>query len=465
MSTPNPGLQFNGDPQAVSPMQAPMQSFTPAPVDRLVSSLGGSAAPTKSDLPDVTSGGNPLLAAGNTLLNLIPQIRAMATNANPAVFQQYLLETIRDFERQAGGSGVPMETVIGARYCICTVLDETAAQTPWGGSGVWPRHSLLVALHNETWGGEKFFQLLAKLAQTPGQHIDLIELMYYCLMLGFEGRYRVIENGRSQLETLKARLLQVIEATRGDRSGALSIRWRGVEKKASPPWTMVPLWVAAAITVLLGFLIFLWFNYRLASQSDDLFAAINGIRFPKLQVATVVVAKPRLRQFLEPEIREGLVEVIDAADRSTIILRGDGLFDPASTIVKPRYVRVIERVAQALNEVPGKVVVNGYTDNSPIRTARFPSNWQLSQERAQAVSDMLSRSVRDSSRLRAEGRADADPVAPNNTADGKARNRRVEIVLLVAPQVRDNELQTLVGNTGVGVVPAVGSAPGTRAER
>jgi type VI secretion system protein ImpK len=382
----------------------------------------------------------------------------MATNADPGGFQKFLLESIREFERKAGAGGVPVETVIGARYCICTAIDETAAQTPWGGSGVWPRYSLLVALHNETWGGEKFFQLLAKLVQTPNQHIDLIELMYYCLMLGLEGRYRVIENGRSQLETLKARLLQVIEGARGDRTGALSVNWKGVERKAAPPWTMVPLWVATAIAVLLAFLIFLWFNYRLAAQSDDLFSSINGIRFPKPQIAApAVAAKPRLRQFLEPEIREGLVEVNDAVDRSTIILRGDGLFDPASTIVKPRYARVIERVAVALNEVPGKVVVNGYTDNSPIRTARFPSNWHLSQERAQSVSDMLSRQLRDTGRVRSEGRADADPVAPNTTAEGKARNRRVEIVLLVAPQVRDNELQNLGG--------AAAPAPGGKTEK
>jgi type VI secretion system protein ImpK len=426
----------------------PTGPSVPAPDGGLMaaalSARGGGAL--KSGLPDVISGGNPLVAAANTLLNLIPQIRVMVTNGDPAGFQQFLLESIREFERKAGAAGVPMDTVIGARYCICTALDEAAAQTPWGGSGVWPRYSLLVALHNETWGGEKFFQLLAKLVQTPHQHIDLIELMYYCLMLGLEGRYRVIENGQSQLETLKARLLQVLESTRGDRTGALSINWRGVERKAQPPWTMVPLWVAAATTVLLAFLIFLWFNYRLASQSDDLFTAINSIKFPKLQVAPVVVDKPRLRQFLEPEIREGLVEVIDSTDRSTIILRGDGLFDAASTVVKPRYERVIERVAVALNEVPGKVVINGYTDNTPIRTARFPSNWHLSQERAESVAEKLSRSISDSTRIRSEGRADADPVAPNTTAEGRSRNRRVEIVLLVAPQRRDRELQGLSGD-------------------
>lgn len=411
-------------------------------------------AASRSDLPDVVSGGNPLVAAANVLLNLIPQIRAMATNDDPAGFQQYLLEAMRGFERKAAGSGVPMETVIGARYCLCTAIDEAAAQTPWGGGGIWPRYSLLVALHNETWGGEKFFQLLAKLVQSPRQHIDLLELMYFCLMLGLEGRYRVIDDGRSKLETLKAQLLQVIETERGDRSSALSVHWRGVERAAAPPWTMVPLWVAAAVVLLLAFLVWLWFSWRLAGQSDEVYAALNSIRFPKVVAAAPPApAAPRLKQFLEPEIRDRLVEVNDEADRSTVVLLGDGLFDPGATVVKPRYVQVLQRVADALNQVPGRVVINGYTDNAPIRSARFPSNWHLSQARAEAVSEMLLRSVSDPRRVRAEGRGDADPVAPNTTAEGKARNRRVEIVLLVAPTVRDAALQAAPASPPVPTTP------------
>jgi type VI secretion system protein ImpK len=383
-----------------------------------------------------------LVAAANTLLNLVPQIRAMVSNQDPHGLQQILLENIRTFERRAADAGISMETIIGARYCLCTVVDEAAAQTPWGGSGVWPKYSLLVALHNETWGGEKFFQLLSKLVQTPHQHIDLIELMYFSLMLGFEGRYRVIDNGGSQLETLKARLLQLIESTRGERSGALSVRWKGVEKAAVPPWTLVPLWVATALALLIGFGVFVWYSYRLAAQSDEVFAAVNSVRMPKLRAPEPVVAavKPRLRQFLEPEIREGLVEVNDESDRSTIILRGDGLFDPASIEVKTRYISVLSRVAIALDEVPGRVIINGYTDNVPIRTARFPSNWHLSVARAQAVSEMIGRSLRSPERLKSEGRADADPVDNNATAEGRSRNRRVEVVLMVAPTLRDQEL-------------------------
>ncbi len=435
MATDPFGSAVPGDFRTIfgGPAEAPRPFGTPLP-----------SATSRSDLPDVVSGGNPLVAAANGLLNLIPQIRAMATNGDPAAFQQYLLEAMRGFERKAAGSGVPMETVIGARYCLCTAIDEAAAQTPWGGGGVWPRYSLLVALHNETWGGEKFFQLLAKLVQSPKQHIDLLELMYFCLMLGLEGRYRVIDDGRSKLETLKAQLLQVVETERGDRSSGLAVHWRGVERAATPPWTLVPLWVAAALVLLLAFLIWLWFSLRLAGQSDEVYAALNSIRFPKVVAAaaapTVAPAPPRLRQFLEPEIRDRLVEVTDEADRSSIVLLGDGLFDPAAVIIKPRYVTVLQRIAEALNQVPGRVLINGYTDNAPMRSVRFPSNWHLSQARAEAVADLLGQTIADPHRLRAEGRGDADPVAANTTPDGRSRNRRVEIVLQVPPAVRDAAL-------------------------
>jgi type VI secretion system protein ImpK len=132
--------------------------------------------------------------------------------------------------------------------------------------------------------------------------------------------------------------------------------------------------------------------------------------------------------------------VRDEADRSVIILRGDGLFDSGSTEVKARYLPVLTRVADALNTVSGPVLVTGYTDNVPIRSGRFPSNYELSQARADTVRGLVDRRLTTPNRTRAQGRADSDPVAPNDNAENRSRNRRVEVTLLLSPQERDREL-------------------------
>ena len=123
----------------------------------------------------------------------------------------------------------------------------------------------------------------------------------------------------------------------------------------------------------------------------------------------------------------------DEPDRSVVILRGDGLFASGSGRVLERYLPTLARIAEALNTVKGNVIVSGYTDNVPIRTAQYPSNFHLSRDRAEHVKSILAHTVNDPARIRAQGLGESDPVAANDTAENRARNRRVEIVLLAAP--------------------------------
>src|SRR5512140_1028152 len=173
MSTPaNPPP--NLDPFAVFGAQAaPPPSPAAAAAGKPLSSVL-SGPVLAADLPEIQSGSNPLAVAANPLLNLIPQIRVMAHHPDPALLRNYLVEQVQLFERRAREAMVPPETVVGARYALCTAAAETAAKTPWGGGGAWSRHSLLVTFHNETWGGEKSFQGRARLVQHPKKHIDLI---------------------------------------------------------------------------------------------------------------------------------------------------------------------------------------------------------------------------------------------------------------------------------------------------
>lgn len=416
----------------------------PSPGARLASQRAAAPAMRLSAIDDEAPPGldvglNPLVAAANPLLNVVSQLRATLSHPDPAGLKEGLIQHIKRFEAHAKAAGVAPEKVIAARYALCTLLDETAASTPWGGSGVWGRHSLLVTFHNEAWGGEKFFRLLGKLAENPAANLDILELMYVCLALGLEGRYRVLDDGRAQLENVRERLAQMLRKHRGEYERDLSGNWRGVTTQKRPLLDAFPLWVSASLVGVILALAYFAFDIALNRKSDPVFAAIQGMRVKSAEpsqaqgapAARAVPAKPRLAGFLAPEIEAGLVTVVDKDNRSIVTIRGDGLFDPGSALIAGRVRPLLARIAEALNEVPGQVQVTGHTDSQPIASARFPSNWHLSQERASSVARILSATV-DSARISSEGRADAEPLVANDTPANRARNRRVEITLLVS---------------------------------
>ncbi len=381
---------------------------------------------------------NPLVQAAAPLLTAAPRLRAMVRHPNPQALRASLGESVKRFEAAARAQNLPNEQIVAARYVLCTLLDESASSTPWGGSGAWSAQSLLVQFHNEAWGGEKVFQLLTRLAQTPDQHRNLLELIYIALSLGFEGRYRVLDNGRAQLDSVRERLAQMVRQQAGPAEKTLSSQWQGVAAAPQRLRDGVPMWVVAAAAALLLMLVFVTLRLTLNAQTDATFGALQSLD-AKAAVAPPAPppatppppVPPRLAQLLKPDIDAGLVQVKDIADRSIVTLHGDSLFDPGSADVSDKARPLFARVAAALNQVPGHVLVSGHTDNQPIRSLRFPSNWHLSKDRAVSVRDLLAATVQPA-RLTSEGRADTEPVADNNSADGRSRNRRVEITLSVA---------------------------------
>ena len=214
-----------------------------------------------------------------------------------------------------------------------------------GRQGGWTKQSLLVQFHNETWGGEKVFQLLAKLAEDVPTHRNLLELIYGVLALGFEGRYRVLDNGRAQLDSVRQRLAELIAKERPPVEAELSPHWRGQGAGTVRLRESLPLWVFAAGFALL--LALAWFGLRLAlnQRSDATYSAVSSLRVPNVQIAPPAilaqVAAARA-SFLEPEIKQGLVAVSDEADRSTVRLRGDGFFGSGSADPMPQSLPVLQ---------------------------------------------------------------------------------------------------------------------------
>jgi len=396
--------------------------------------LSASPPPAPLNIDDLGHFGalNPLVAAANPLLTLAVQLRNTPAVGDLARLRDTLSRAVREFESDARGKGIRGEVVIAARYCLCTFLDEIIATTPWGAGGAWANSSLLVSFHNESWGGEKFFALLKRVGEDAQSSVDLLELMYLCLAFGFEGKYRIADGGRSQVEELRERLYLTIRAQRGEPEGELSPRWHGTAQGKRTLTSWVPLWVGAAVAASILVVVVLALNWLLDRRSEPVYSALVDI--PDKFTPAAPAAPPRstnLSTLLAPDIAAGQVGVTELGDRAVVRIRGDKLFESGSATINPLYTPVLGRIADALRSTSGTIVVSGHTDDRPMFSARFPSNWDLSKARADAVASMLTPALGGLDRLRAEGRADREPLAPNDTAEHRALNRRVDVTVFI----------------------------------
>jgi chemotaxis protein MotB len=127
---------------------------------------------------------------------------------------------------------------------------------------------------------------------------------------------------------------------------------------------------------------------------------------------------------------QGLDFTLEGRGLVVTVLSDAVLFDPGSANLEQGGMTVLSIIAEALKMIPNEVVIEGHTDSRPISTSRFPSNWELSTSRATAVLRYLAGTGIDPGRLSAMGYGDTRPVGDNATAEGQAKNRRVEIIVL-----------------------------------
>ncbi len=183
---------------------------------------------------------------------------------------------------------------------------------------------------------------------------------------------------------------------------------------------------------------------RYGKDADQLLAAKGALASSleqaraRLEELRKAQAAAEARSALYRELALKLKRMIDAGDlqitlrsgRMVLVLPNDVLFDSGKAILKPRGKETLGRVAAVLATIQGRrFQVAGHTDNDPIRYSGYASNWQLSSARALEVVGLLVQSGMKADSLSAAGYAEFDPVASNDTPDGKLQNRRIEITL------------------------------------
>jgi type VI secretion system protein ImpK len=388
-------------------------------------------------LPPV-SGTGPLMAAVEPLLIVTVQLRGTEPPRDLMGLHGRIEASLRQLPGEVRGA-VAAGDVDQACHAVAAFIDETVLNTPWGPRSEWPQRRLATRLFGDDDAGRSFFRNLEDAERDAARHRDLLEVMHACLALGFEGVFAVQPErvGRRSLAQIKSdlyrRLADPAAAT------ALSPRWQGLDAPLRPERRLIPNWVAGVAALAILGLLYWGFTYRLSLYGDTLAALrpttepITLIRVSPVQPAPAPVQPvyfaPPAAPLLERERAAGQVEVAERPDAIMVRIRGDGLFASASAELQPAFRPLIERIGSELADRPGRVTVVGHTDSQPIRTARFPSNFELSSARAQSVASLLQRQLGPGREVAIEAAADTRPIADNATPEGRSRNRRIEILL------------------------------------
>lgn len=272
------------DRQGNAPAQSPLTDFAAPPqrFEKLEERMVYAARLRPSE--NMNLGINPLVAVASALLSEIVRLQHSEEREDLFILKDRLSSEIKRFEHRALQDGAENSQVMAARYVLCTALDEAVVTTPWGNESEWSQMSLLSSFHNETFGGEKFFQLLERLSRDPVRHLPMLELMYICMSLGFEGKYRVLPRGMIELEALRDSLYRQIRQLRGDVPRDISPHWQGLRETRRRlvrivPWWLITLFTLICLGVIYG--VFSWMlNEERASAMTPFEQSLQGAPLP-----------------------------------------------------------------------------------------------------------------------------------------------------------------------------------------
>ncbi|WP_267359724.1 MULTISPECIES: type VI secretion system protein TssL, long form [unclassified Methylobacterium] len=389
----------------------------------------------------VAPNANPLLRAAAPLLLLLGRLRVQLSTASFSNLMEQVAASIEDLEKDTRGAGVDAEQVRAAKYIVCATADDIVQNIPTDERHVWTQYSMLSRFFGERVGGVRFFEQLDRAKLDPIGNYHLLELIHACLGIGFQGVHRTGGGGAANLQRIQRELYELLRRTRtADRE--VSPRWQG---QAIPPEARrlhVPLWAAGSLigALLLG--LFLLLRTLLVGNAEATATELAQLHpLSEVSIQRRVYAPPpppppppaesqagKFQDALKAEINDSAVSVIESGNQ--IVLRlASALFRPADARVKPDFVSLLKRLASLLEKTTGPVKVVGHTDAIPIKTVLFPSNFVLSEARAKAVADILKTGLSKPDRVAIEGKGADVPIASNKTPEGRARNRRVDIVI------------------------------------
>ncbi|MBL4647388.1 MAG: type IVB secretion system protein IcmH/DotU [Gammaproteobacteria bacterium] len=223
-----------------------------------------------------TNDNNILLIITAPLLTLITQIRHTVDHPDVPGLRAQVIEELKNIEYRLTQIDCSVRNIIATRYCLCTAVDEAVLSRNWGNQSIWAQESLLSFFHKETWGGERFYIILEDMMKDIRKNIDFIELVYFLLSLGFEGKFFDKQFAAAR-EDIRNRMFYHIRNIRVKPEKILALdnqdsEWliAGINKKST-------LKRAALFTLALLITITIYFNYKVHNIAGPTLDKLNSI--------------------------------------------------------------------------------------------------------------------------------------------------------------------------------------------
>lgn len=159
---------------------------------------------------------NPLTTGAAPLFYLVEKLQFLENSPELNKLHEDLIHELKAFENQAQSHGYRSNFILAARLVLSQWIDETILRTRWGRESDWSQYPLTDMVQNEATETKSFFLILNHCLQDPVTYIDLLELMYLCLSLGFEGEYRYLDRGYIKLAEIRDTLFHTISRQRGE---------------------------------------------------------------------------------------------------------------------------------------------------------------------------------------------------------------------------------------------------------
>lgn len=427
MVIPNPGGRWVSNQRQASVTLPPSLFDTPKPSIPQVEQI------------DITSE-NILLACASELINLASNLITLEPSNSTEQLRHDINSQIEQFDNKLNEQGKTQEVALTARYLLCCLLDELVLRTPWGIQSSWSRQTLLSKYHNETSGGEKFFVIVNKLMEQAQRNIDLIELSYLCLSVGFRGKYQLSATGENDILQIGNMMHQAISLYRPS-ANELSPSWRVETSSSVSIEKRLP---ASFLFIVLTFIciaVYIALLSNLHAQSSVLYQKIESIGWSKENVKPNVtefatdpdnVARTVQNSTLLRDIRQQLSTAINAGlltitqQNNVLILRfvSANLFASGSTNVNEQSLPNRTRLINAIKTYTNSILIVGHTDSS----GKAESNWVISRLRAESIERWIKSAQEPILQTTTRGVADTQALA-----EGKndSRNRRVEILIFL----------------------------------